>query len=65
MQHAVDFLKSQGAEVIEIDNIYSREVGSLSFQVMLYEFKDGLNKYFASLGDNAPGKERGGADRVQ
>jgi amidase len=56
MQHAVDFLKSQGAEVIEIDNIYSREVGSLSFQVMLYEFKDGLNKYFASLGDNAPVK---------
>ena len=53
MQHAVEFLKSQGAEVIEIDNIYSREVGSLSFQVMLYEFKDGLNKYFASLGENA------------
>lgn len=56
MQHAVDFLKSQGAEVIEIDNIYSREVGSLSFQVMLYEFRDGLNKYFASLGENAPVK---------
>ncbi|MGE5349996.1 MAG: amidase [Actinomycetota bacterium] len=54
MQHAVNYLKSQGAEVIEIDNIYSREVGSLSFQVMLYEFKDGLNKYFASLGENGP-----------
>jgi amidase len=56
MQHAVNYLKSQGAEVIEIDNIYSREVGPLSFQVMLYEFKDGLNKYFASLGENAPVK---------
>jgi amidase len=54
MQHAVDFLRSQGAEVIEIDNIYGREAGSLSFQVMLYEFKDGLNRYFASLGENAP-----------
>ncbi len=56
MQKAVDYIKSQGAEVIEIDNIYDREAGSLSFQVLLWEFKDGLNKYFASLGDNAPVK---------
>lgn len=56
MQQAVDYIRSQGAEVIEIDNIYSREAGSLSFEVMLYEFKDGLNKYFASLGDDAPVK---------
>jgi amidase len=56
MQKTVDFLKSQGAEVIEIDNIYSREAGSLSFQVLLWEFRDGLNKYFASLGENAPVK---------
>jgi amidase len=56
MQRAVDFIKSSGAEVIEIDNIYSREVNSLSFQVLLYEFKDGLNKYFASLGETAPVK---------
>ena len=56
MQKAVDYIRSQGAEVIEIDNIYSREAGSLSFQVMLFEFKDGLNKYFASLGENAPVK---------
>lgn len=56
MQKTVDFLKSQGAEVIEIDNIYDREAGSLSFQVLLWEFRDGLNKYFASLGENAPVK---------
>ena len=56
MQHAANYLKSQGAEVIEIDNIYDREVGSLSFQVLLWEFKDGLNRYFASLGENAPVK---------
>lgn len=56
MQHAVNYLKSQGAEVIEIDNIYNPEAGSLSFQVLLWEFKDGLNKYFASLGENAPVK---------
>lgn len=56
MQKAVEFMKSQGAEVIEIDGIYDREAGSLSYEVMLYEFRDGLNKYFASLGDNAPVK---------
>ena len=27
-----------------------------SFEVMLYEFKDGLNKYFTGLGDDAPVK---------
>jgi len=47
---AVAFIKSQGAEVIEIDKIAENKVGSLSFQVMLYEYKDGLNKYFKSLG---------------
>jgi amidase len=56
MQKAVDYIRSKGAEVIELEDIYSREVGSLSFEVMLYEFKDGLNKYFASLGDAAPVK---------
>ncbi|MRR22296.1 amidase, partial [bacterium] len=56
MQHAVNYLRSQGAEVIEIEELYNREVGSLSFQVLLWEFKDGLNKYFASLGENAPVK---------
>jgi len=42
--------------MIEIDRIYDKEAGSLSFQVLLWEFKDGLNKYFASLGENAPVK---------
>jgi len=56
MQHAVNYMRSQGAEVIEINNLYDREVGSLSFQVLLWEFKDGLNRYFASLGENAPVK---------
>ena len=56
MQKAVDYIRSRGAEVVEIKTIYDDEVGSLSFQVLLYEFKDGLNKYFASLGDAAPVK---------
>jgi len=50
---AVAFIKSQGAEVIEIDKIAEGNIGGLSFQVMLYEYKDGLNNYFKSLGPDA------------
>ena len=52
-KEAVEYIKSQGAEVIEIDKIAENNVGGLSFQVMLYEYKDGLNKYFKSLGKDA------------
>lgn len=54
IEKQVAYLKSQGATIIEIDKIGSSEVGQLSFNVMLFEYKDGLNKYFASLGENAP-----------
>jgi len=51
---AIELMKSKGAEIIEIESIAPRGTGSHSFQVMLHEYKDGLNDYFASLGDNAP-----------
>ncbi len=54
MDQAIEDLKKQGAEIVDIDNIYDPAVDDYSFQVMLYEYKDGLNKYFASLGENAP-----------
>ena len=53
MNQAVAFLKAQGAEVIEIDQISKENINRPSYQVLLYEFKDGLNKYFASLGPDA------------
>lgn len=56
MMEAVDFLKSQGATIIEIEEISKEEIGGKSYEVLLYEFKDGLNKYFKSLGKNAPVK---------
>ncbi|MAL19239.1 MAG: amidase [Balneola sp.] len=56
MHETVRFLESQGATVVEVDRISGANVGGNSFQVMLYEFKDGLNKYFTSLGDDAPVK---------
>lgn len=56
MMSAVEFLKSQGAVIIDIDKIAEPEVEEYSFEIMLYEYKDGLSKYFASLGANAPVK---------
>lgn len=50
-------LEEQGATLIEIDRISEENPGGDSFQVLLYEFKDGLNAYFASLGENAPVKD--------
>ncbi len=52
-QQAVAYMKSQGAEFVDIDRIAENNVGGLSFQIMLYEYKDGLNKYFKSLGPEA------------
>jgi amidase len=51
---AIQFFKDNGAEMIEIDQIGAPVTGGNSFQVMLHEYKDGLNNYFASLGDDAP-----------
>ncbi len=52
--HAVTYLKDQGATVVEIGSLDNREVANASNEIMLFEFKDGLNTYFKSLGPNAP-----------
>lgn len=52
---AVTQMKDLGAEIIEVDQIFlNDEIDYNSFQVMLHEYKDGLNDYFASLGPVAP-----------
>jgi amidase len=53
MMETIEYLKASGAEIIELDRV-TQNTGGHSFQVMLYEYKDGLNKYFASLGPDAP-----------
>src|SRR5690606_6486147 len=53
MMREVELLKTMGAEIIEIDEVTRNNVGNHSFQVMLFEYKDGLNKYFQSLGPDA------------
>ena len=52
MNKAVAYLKANGVEVIEIEFPKAANYEDASLTVMLYEFKDGLNKYFAGLGSD-------------
>jgi amidase len=54
MLRAIRFIKSQGAEIVELDSITEANAWRNSLQVMAYEFKDGLKKYFSRLGEDAP-----------
>ncbi|HBE42807.1 MAG TPA: amidase [Bacteroidales bacterium] len=54
MSEAVRDIQAAGAEIIEVEAPAGREYNGHSYQVLLYEFRDGLNKYLAGLGDKAP-----------
>jgi len=60
LRQAAAQLRSLGATVVEVEPLAERAMENDSFQVMLYEFKDGLNKYFAGLGENARVKDLAG-----
>jgi len=48
-QKAVDLMKQQGAEIVEIEYLDKiNKVGDVEFQLLQYEFKDGLNKYLST-----------------
>jgi amidase len=53
MNKAVLYMKTHGAEVIDIDFPKTANYDDASFTVLLYEFKDGLNKYFAGRGNDS------------
>ncbi len=57
MDEAIQWFKNQGAEVVTIPEILPEGTGDASFMVLLYEFKDGLNRYLAGLGGQAPAKD--------
>lgn len=47
---AIDVLKKQGATIVEVDLLKAvRELGGAEFTVLQYEFKDGLNRYLATV----------------
>ena len=56
MTKAVAFLKSNGADVVNIELPKLPNYEDASSTVMLYEFKDGLNKYFKKTGVDSPVK---------
>jgi amidase len=48
LRQAVAVLRAQGATVVEVDvRTPTQPVGEAEFDVLLYEFKDGVNKYLA------------------
>ena len=49
-QQAINTLKEQGAELVEVELLKAtRPLGDAEFTVLLYEFKDGLNKYLSGV----------------
>ena len=55
LNQAVEVLKGAGAEIIDPAELPTHgQFGAAEMQVLLYEFKDGLNRYLASLGPEAP-----------
>jgi amidase len=57
VEAAIDVLKSRGAVIIDPANIPTLGTfDEAELQVLLYEFKDGVNRYLAWLGPDAPVK---------
>lgn len=57
LDNAIAAIKSAGAVVVDHTDIAGvGKFDDAELDVLLYEFKDGLNKYLASLGANAPVK---------
>jgi amidase len=54
---ALDVLKKQGAEVMDIEVDGYNDWNDAEFQVLLYEFKDGLNRYLKNSGAPHPSLE--------
>ncbi len=54
MYTAIRFIQSQGAEIIELDKIVDGTPYQNSIEILAYEFKDGLKKYFDDLGNSSP-----------
>jgi len=57
IEAALEILRAQGAVLVDpVDILSLTKIGDAEYQVMLYEFKAGLNEYLASLGLGAPVK---------
>ena len=52
-KEAIELMKKMGATIVEVELLKSiRGMGNAEFDVLLYEFKDGLNRYLATSNSN-------------
>lgn len=57
MEEAIDLMKREGAVMVDPANDPTKgQYDDSEFEVLKYEFKDGINKYLATLGPDAPVK---------
>ncbi len=54
MNRALEFMKSEGTEIVELEEIVDGTPYVNSDEVMAFEFKYGLKKYFDKMGENSP-----------
>lgn len=56
MEEAIELMKKKGAIFIDLEDVVPSGLGRAGFDVLLYEFKDGVNKYLAGLKSEMPVK---------
>jgi len=56
MEEALALMKEKGATIIELESITPNGLGRAGFDLMLYEFKDGVDKYLQSVTSSLPVK---------
>ena len=59
IEEALAALRAEGAELVDVDLESGAAYGESEFEVLLYEFKAGLNAYLQGLGPDAPVRSLG------
>ena len=54
VEQAIEDLRSAGAQIIEIEKISEQNIGDEALEMLLYEFRAGMDAYLARLGEQAP-----------
>jgi len=54
MEEAIEAMRRQGAEIVDPADLDIGDAGDAEWQVLLYEFKEGLNAYLGALGPEVP-----------
>ena len=59
LEEALAAMRAEGAELVDVDLEPGAAYSESEFEVLLYEFKDGLNAYLQGLGSDAPSRSLG------